>query len=358
MHRRARSWTILANGLLAVSLLTAPGVAGATPSSDDPAATVNALLDAIVAKDFAGIGPLACAEKRDALTTRFDLKTQFSSLGEGVDVEALFAGITITTPGRTVSVVSQDDATATVTVSGSLALEITDEAARTFVGQLLESQGMEVTEATLDQYTPLMVGQIEQTKDLTKTIDMVYEDGAWRVCGGFDDDAPPASPPASATPSDGPAASLPPMDADALAALMQTIPADLRTSCVPDGYWQIPELGPEPGEIASVDCDPDGDGGDFASYSLFATAESMNAFYDQQLLGMRNLGALDGPGCPEGPGEAAWEHGRRFCYQPFGDDANMRWTHDALFIVANAINDDGDWAALETFFAAAGPQAS
>ena len=35
----------------------------------------------------------------------------------------------------------------------------------------------------------------------------------------------------------------------------------------------------------------------------------------------------------------------------------MRWTHDALSIVANAIEDDGDWAALEAFFASAGPVA-
>jgi hypothetical protein len=93
------------------------------------------------------------------------------------------------------------------------------------------------------------------------------------------------------------------------------------------------------------------------SYSLFADQAAMDAFYDSQLQGMRGMGAVDGPGCPTGPGEATWEHGRRFCYQPFGDDANMRWTYDDLAITASAINDDGDWAALETFFAAAGPVA-
>ena len=50
-----------------------------------------------------------------------------------------------------------------------------------------------------------------------------------------------------------------------------------------------------------------------------------------------------------------WEHGRRFCFQPFGNDTNMRWTYDDLAITASAINDDGDWAALEAFFVSAGP---
>ncbi|MFN8620059.1 MAG: hypothetical protein U0869_04820 [Chloroflexota bacterium] len=75
-----------------------------------------------------------------------------------------------------------------------------------------------------------------------------------------------------------------------------------------------------------------------------------------QLQGMKNLGAVDGPGCPDGPGEATQEHGQRFCFQPFGNDTNMRWTYDDLAIAASAMSgDDGDWAALEAFFRSAGP---
>lgn len=166
-----------------------------------------------------------------------------------------------------------------------------------------------------------------------------------------DPSPPPSAPPdpvASASP-------LPAMDPIAYEALLATIPEPLRSVCEPDVFWQVPDLGPEPGEIAQADCDPDDFGGDYVTYSLFADHASMTAFYDEQLLGMRTMGALEGPGCPLGPGEASWEGGRRFCYQLFGDDANMRWAHDALAITASAINDDGDWAALETLFASAGP---
>ncbi len=353
MRSRSGRWPILASGLLAISLLGAPGTLAAEPSADDPVATVNGLLDTLVAKDFAGIGAFVCAEKRDGVVTRFDLEAQFAALGEGVDVEALFAGITVTTPDRLVEVTVQDGTTATVSVTGSILLDISVDAARAFVAQVLEAEGMDVTEETLDQYTPMLIGQIEQPQDLTEEIAMVVEDGRWLVC---DDFGGPGAPQESPTPS-GPAASLAPMDAEAYASLLASIPEGVRSFCEPDGYWQVIDLGPEPGEIAQADCDPDGFGGSYVSYSLFDSQASMDAFYDQQLLGMRNLGALDGPGCPEGPGEATSEHGRRFCYQPFGDDANMRWTHDALAITASAADDDGDWARLETFFASAGPVA-
>ena len=166
--------------------------------------------------------------------------------------------------------------------------------------------------------------------------------------------SPSASPDASTTPT-GSAAPLPSMDPAAYQTLLATIPEPLRSSCEPDTFWQLPDLGPDPGEIAQTDCGPDGSGGTYATFSLFDSAASMGAFYEEQLAGMRALGGLEGPGCPTGPGEGTWEHGRRFCFALFGDDANMRWTHEALAITASAMQDDGDWAALDAFVRSAGP---
>lgn len=353
MRSRITRGSIVASGMLLLSVLVAPIATAAAPSADDPAATVHGLLDTLVAKDFAGIGDFVCAEKRDAVVQRFDLAAAFGSLGEEVDVEALFGGLTLSTPDRSVTVTARDDATATVAISGSLALDVSDEAARVFTGQVLEAQGLDVTDELLDQYTPLLIAQLEQPQDLAGELAMVVEGGAWLVCDDLG--SPTASPGASPAGSPAPAASLPPMDPAAYERLLASVPEAIRPFCEPDTFWQVTDLGPEPGEIAQADCDPDDFGGLYVSYSLFASPASMDAFYDEQLLGMRNLGGLDGPGCPEGPGEATWDHGRRFCFQPFGDDANMRWTHDALAITASAIEGDGDWAALEAFFEAAGP---
>ena len=161
---------------------SAPATVAAEPSADDPAATVNGMLDTLVAKDFAGIGAFVCAERRAAAVERFDLEAQFAALGEGVDVRALFAALTVSNPDRTVEVTANDGTTATVAVGGSIVLEVDDAAAREFTRQLLEAQGLEVTDALLDEYTPQLVAGIERPQDLTDTLTVIVEDGVWLVC--------------------------------------------------------------------------------------------------------------------------------------------------------------------------------
>jgi hypothetical protein len=289
------------------------------------------------------------------VVTRFDLATQFSGLGEGIDIEALFAGITVTMPDRGVTVTANDGTTATVALTGSLVLDVTDEAARAFVGQLLQSQGLEVTEEILDQYTPLFMSQLEVPKDMTDDITMAFEDGAWLVCDDFGGGGVPSPAPA---PSGGPEASLAPMDPAALGVLMAAIPLELQSSCTPDSYWQVSGLGPDPGEIAAVECNPDGSGGIFATFSLFADQADRDAAYDLQLEGQRAMGSVDdGPGCPLGPGAGSWQQGQRFCFAPFGIDAGMWWTYDDAPLLGSAMQDDADWEALEAFFRSVVPDA-
>lgn len=354
MRTRTMRWSLPLGGLLAISLLGAPGVLAAEPSADDPVATVDGLLDTLIAKDFAGIAPFVCAEKRAVVAERFDLEQAIGgALGEGVDVSALLAGMTVTIDGRSVTLVSNDGTTAQVAVAGSLVTAIDEATAREFLRQVLEASGQAVTDEILDQYLPLFTAQMQSGQDLADPgITVVVEEGRWLVCDDFGGVST-----ATPAPTAEPGSSLAPMDPAAYESLLATIPEGLRVACVPDSYWQVADLGPDPGELAQADCDPDGSGGVYVSYSLYDSTAAMDAFYDQQLLGMRTMGALDGPGCPDGPGEGTWEHGRRFCYQPFGDDANVRWTHDALAITASAIEDDGDWAALDAFVASAGPVA-
>ena len=82
----------------------------------------------------------------------------------------------------------------------------------------------------------------------------------------------------------------------------------------------------------------------------------MDAFFSTQRKGHESLGQSDGPGCGTGPGEGSWEHGRKDCFS-FFDDANVMWTYDDLLIVADAFNDNGDYAKLEEFWKTAGPVA-
>ena len=80
----------------------------------------------------------------------------------------------------------------------------------------------------------------------------------------------------------------------------------------------------------------------------------MHAFHDTQLRGITGMGGVSGPGCFDGPGADAWAGGQRFCFQVLTNDANVRWTHDALATSAVAVEDDGDWSRLQALWEAAG----
>jgi len=184
--------------LLALSLVGAP-VPAADPSADDPVATVNTLLDTVIAKDFAGIGPLVCAEGREAIAASFDLTTAFDGLPPGVDLQALIDGLVLATPDRVVTLVSNDGATALVDVQATLTIAMDEAAAVVFVTQLLEGQGIAVTDEMLAMVLPELAAQFGEGEDLSEQVEMVFEEGHWLVCEELGDDAE-ASPAASVDP--------------------------------------------------------------------------------------------------------------------------------------------------------------
>jgi hypothetical protein len=145
-----------------------------------------------------------------------------------------------------------------------------------------------------------------------------------------------------------------PDDAGAYLALLAAIPSDIAGACEQVSYASgFPR---EPGELIGADCDlRNGSAADFVNYKLFDGNASMDAFYDLQRRAIEEGGTLDGPGCGRGPGHGTWDVGRKMCYRFITDDANVQWTHDLLSVSAHAWNGNGDFAALETFWATAGP---
>ena len=128
MRLRTRPTWILASGALALSLVGAPAVMAAEPSADDPVATVNTLLDTMIAKDFAGIATLVCAEKREEVTANFDLTQAFAGMPPGVDMQMLIDALILETPDREITLVSNDGAVAIVDVVATMTISLEEEA--------------------------------------------------------------------------------------------------------------------------------------------------------------------------------------------------------------------------------------
>jgi hypothetical protein len=172
--------------LLVLALLIAgrlPGAGGAA-AAGTPVGAVDALLDAIVARDAAAIEAVAC----DGFgVTVADALDPIRGLGaaDGADGMALAAAVMLRIDDRAVAVVEEAADTATVSVAGRLHAAVDPEIARTWVAGRLEAAGQPTDEASVDASLDAFLAALAVGRDLATTADVVRTDGDWRVCGGL-----------------------------------------------------------------------------------------------------------------------------------------------------------------------------
>jgi hypothetical protein len=195
---RRRSPVIL-SAALAMALSVMPGLTPlAARAADTPDAAVNAVLDAIVAKQFDQVGSLVCEEKRDEVLAQFDLSASFSS--GGVDAQPLVDSMTLSIDGRDVSVLSEEGDTASVEIAGTLKIAFDEAAAREWVKASLEAAGQPVDDATVDQFMGFLTSTMAEGTDISSTVEVVREGGQWLMCDDMSTEDPEASYDPNATP--------------------------------------------------------------------------------------------------------------------------------------------------------------
>lgn len=141
--------------LIVISIVAA-ACGGGGSDSGDPEGVAQQAFEALMTFDFDTALPLLCAEQRTLLEAQLegtgDMMAEMQEMmGE---VEFDMSDVTYTVSDRT-------DTSATVTIGGDITISM---------------EGMEFTEPAAGDGVP-------------ETLDMVVEDGDWRVCGdlGFDD---------------------------------------------------------------------------------------------------------------------------------------------------------------------------
>lgn len=206
MEVRARRVPALAAGLLAAIVLAGPVAFAAEPSADDPVASMDGLLDALITKDYASMGPFLCAEKRGLLLEQLDLSSAYIAVG--VDPTEFLGALMPTVTDRSVTLVSQDATSATVAVTGLLAWTIDDDHLRSFLHTVFKAQGLDDSDDIVEENMPIVRDQMRRGVDLTNPeTTMVLRDGRWLVCddvAGISTDEAPIAPDA---PAGSPAAS-------------------------------------------------------------------------------------------------------------------------------------------------------
>jgi hypothetical protein len=175
--------------MLALSLAALP-LTWAAPAAaqDDPVSAVSAVLDAIEAKEFDRIADLACEDVRDTVAEQFDFGAQLGEI-PGVDADAILAGMRVEVQDRSVVLLEQDATSAQVSVSATIAVSIDEASARSIVLAIVEAFGMEATEEDIEGFVAEMMAEMDMGQELDGTVEVVLEDGNWRLCDDLDLDA-------------------------------------------------------------------------------------------------------------------------------------------------------------------------
>ena len=161
--------------LVALLLSACGGVGGGSSPSD----TVKEAMRLVDAGDLDGIVALTCDAQKDAIRGQFDL----SSLGlaGGMDLGSIFEAVSLDASQMTFTDANVAGDSAQVQLAGTMSFSFDGEQLRDLFRQIGEQQGQVVDDATLDMIVGAM-GYAAQSTPVDQTVEMVRENGAWRIC--------------------------------------------------------------------------------------------------------------------------------------------------------------------------------
>ena len=177
MHR---SRSTLASIAALVLLAVAACGGGAT---GDPTATVKEMVSLVESKQFAKIADIACAAEKQAVAEQFDFGTQLSGELPGMDAAAITDTMTISMEPITYTEVEKSADKAKVKMTGTMTIGVDTEKMKALLAKTLQAQGLPADDAMIGPAVDAMVTEFAQGQDIDSTVDLVFENGKWLVCG-------------------------------------------------------------------------------------------------------------------------------------------------------------------------------
>ena len=171
------------NSLLAVLFVLSIVLTACGGGAADPAATVKSAMDAVTSKQFDKIADFACAAKKDQVKSQLNPAAQLANAGmDAATTQQLLDSMTITLTGADFTKVSESGDKAQVKMTGKLSMKFDREKLKVVVTALLKSQGMDATDAIVNQALDQVSSQMEQGQDISNTVDLIKENTKWVIC--------------------------------------------------------------------------------------------------------------------------------------------------------------------------------
>jgi hypothetical protein len=159
------------------------GLTNIGPSTTDPVATVNTLLDVFIGRRFDQVRMFACAASADDLDSHLNYeKIVSANLPAGMDAKGLIDSMTFAIPDRALSLTSNDGTTAVVHLIGTLVIDVNQDTLRPWVKQLLVAAGEDSSDASVDAAMATIVKSNATSGDLTRDITLTMDSGHWVIC--------------------------------------------------------------------------------------------------------------------------------------------------------------------------------
>ncbi|HET7726146.1 MAG TPA: hypothetical protein VFK54_02360 [Candidatus Limnocylindrales bacterium] len=165
--------------VLALTLVVA--ACGGAPGGGSPTAVVQTALDRMAAKQLDQLPELACAAERDRITEQFDLTGGMGAFMPGLDTAALIDAVSFDVSKVVLAEGTVSGDSAEVQMTGSIGIAFDDAKMREVLRPVLEQQGLPADDASLDAMLSGLEG-MAQAVPLNETVQVVREDGAWKIC--------------------------------------------------------------------------------------------------------------------------------------------------------------------------------
>jgi hypothetical protein len=168
-------------GILAVALALGAvvGTSAVALAASSPSEAVQSLVERIVSGATDDLSGVVCPELEDEILAELDPSASGVSTG----------GMAITITDPVVTVVSEDDESAVVNLTGTMRISFDEEQARELARAQLEAQGEEATDVAVDAMLAFMTAFASEDLPIDEDLAVVQRDSGWVVCETGDSDS-------------------------------------------------------------------------------------------------------------------------------------------------------------------------